>query len=163
MKVDVAITNVEHSERELAKRLRVVGERHAADHDIYHLSHTLARRCGEHLQSLRPVVEPYGVDVGDPNDESSSPGLIEEMRHTASELLGRREASGMILLRDLRDLYITAQQAEIDWVVLIQAAKAARDPDLLQAATHCHEETETVGKWLRTRLKQAAPQVLVAG
>ena len=48
-------------------------------------------------------------------------------------------------------------------MVLLQAAKARRDADLIQVVTRCHEQTEMCGKWLRTRIKEAAPQVYAAG
>jgi hypothetical protein len=92
-----------------------------------------------------------------------SPGLLETARHKAAEVLGRSETPGLLLLRDLRDVYLGAQAAEIAWTILIQAAKARRDTDLLTIATRCHTETETCGKWLRTRIKETSPQVLATG
>ncbi|MFL5982405.1 MAG: hypothetical protein ACJ74R_11935, partial [Gaiellaceae bacterium] len=71
--------------------------------------------------------------------------------------------SGLLLLRDLRNLYLSAQEAEIAWVILAQAAQAVRDRELLQTVSLCHEEAEARGKWLRTRIKEAAPQVLATG
>ena len=90
-------------------------------------------------------------------------GLLETVRRKSSELLGRSEASGLLLLADLRSLYLSAQEAEITWVILLQAAKAVRDRDLLETATSCQHEAETRGKWLRTRIKEASPQVLATG
>ena len=55
------------------------------------------------------------------------------------------------------------QEAEIAWVILAQAAQAARDRELLSLVAECHEQAEVRGKWLRTRIKESAPQVLVAG
>ena len=55
------------------------------------------------------------------------------------------------------------QEAEIAWVILAQAAQAVRDHELLQVASLCHEEAEARGKWLRTRIKESAPQVLATG
>ena len=162
MKLDKAIADVQEAESDLAKELRVVGERHATEHDLYHLGHTLARQCGEHLERLAPFAERYGADVPD-DAVAESPGLLETMRRKSAELLGRSERSGLLLLRDLRNLYLTAQEAEIAWVILAQAAQAARDRELLQVVSLCHEEAEARGKWLRTRIKQSAPQVLATG
>jgi hypothetical protein len=94
---------------------------------------------------------------------TESPGILEALRRTSSHLVGRSAASGLLLLRDLRNLYLTAQEAEIAWVILVQAARAVRDRDLLAVATECHEEAETRGKWLRTRIKETCPQVLATG
>jgi len=94
---------------------------------------------------------------------ADSTGVVETVRRRSGDLLGRSKASGLLLLKDLRALYLSVQAAEIAWVILVQAAKAARDSELLDTASSCHQEAETRGKWLRTRIKEASPQVLVAG
>ncbi len=66
----------------------------------------------------------------------------------------------MVLLLDLRDAYLTARNAEIAWVTLLQTAKAARHVGREEVASSCREEAESTAKWLRTRIKQSAPQVL---
>jgi len=71
--------------------------------------------------------------------------------------------SGLLLLRDLRELYLCAQEAEISWIIFQQAAKAARDLELLAVVSECHSQTETCAKWVRTRIKETAPQVLATG
>ena len=162
MKLDKAIEDVQEAEVQLAKRLRSVGERHALEADLYHLGHTLARRCAEHLRELAPFAERYGATPATGQvDESSA--VLEALRHKSAELLGRTELSGLLLLRDLRDLYLDTQNAEITWVILLQAARAVRDRELLTVTSACHEEAETRGKWVRTRIKEAAPQVMAAG
>ena len=40
-------------------------------------------------------------------------------------------------------------------------APGTRDTDLLEVAEHCQEEASGQLSWLRTRMKQAAPQALV--
>ncbi len=161
MKLAVAIREVQDAEADLAKELRTIGERHAVEHDLYHLGHTLARQCADHLERLAPFAERYGASAAEAPAES--PSALETLRRKSAELLGRSELSGMLLLRDLRNLYLSAQEAEIAWVILAQAAQAARDRELLQVVSLCHEEAEARGKWLRTRIKESAPQVLVAG
>lgn len=162
MKLDKAITQVEQAEEELARELRAVGERHAVDHDLYHLGHTLARQCAEHLELLAPFAARYGARPGD-RAVAESPRLLETLRRKSAELLGRSEAARMLLLRDLRTLYLAAQEAELAWVILAQAAQAARDRELLHVVTRCHEEAEMRGMWLRTRIRESAPQILASG
>jgi hypothetical protein len=162
MNMNKAIEDVHDAEAELAKRLRVTGERHASEADIYHLGHTLARHCADHLRALAPAAERYGAKPA-PGDLDTSPGLLETLRRKGAEVVGRSEAAGLLLMADLRELYLAAQQAEITWAVLLQAAKARRDAELIKLVTHCQEETEVCGKWLRTRIKEAAPQVYATG
>lgn len=61
MKLDKAISNVQDAESDLARQLQAIGERHATEHDLYHLGHTLARQCADHLTSLAPFSERYGT------------------------------------------------------------------------------------------------------
>lgn len=162
MKLHRTIEDVQEAEAELARGLRAAGERHAAEHDLYHLSHTLAKQCAEHIERLSPFAERYGASSED-GRVAESAGVLESLRRKSAELLGRSESAGLLLLRDLRDLYLTAQAAEIAWVILSQAAKAVRDRELLDTVSSCHQEAETRGKWLRTRIKETAPQVLASG
>jgi hypothetical protein len=162
VKLDKAISDVQDAESDLAKELRSIGERHAVEHDLYHLGHTLANQCSDHLEHLAPFATRYGAKPRE-DGVAESPNLLETLRHKSAELLGRSEISGLLLLRDLRNLYLSAQEAEIAWVILAQAAQAVRDRELLQTVSLCHEEAEARGKWLRTRIKEAAPQVLATG
>jgi hypothetical protein len=65
------------------------------------------------------------------------------------------------LLRDLQDLYLMASECDICWTVIGQAAQGARDRGLLDVVRRCEGETAGQRNWLRTRMKQAAPQALV--
>jgi hypothetical protein len=67
------------------------------------------------------------------------------------------------LLEDLRILNLGTQQTAITWLMAAQAAKAARDEQLLVIATGCHSETEIQAKWFTTRIKTGAPRALVVG
>lgn len=161
MKLDHAFELVQDAESDLADELRRIGERHAADSDIYHVAHLLASRCTQQLDLLAPHAERYGAPAR--VESRGSPAVVERVRRLGSELLGRHEVSGMLLLADLRDLYLVAHRAELAWVILLQAALAARDAELVAAARRGGEEAERRWKWLRTRIKEAAPQALVAG
>ena len=161
MKLGLALKQVQHAESDLAAELLKVGDRHAVDQEIHHTAHRLAEGCATLVDRLQPFAGRYDTELGDV--DADSPGLLERMREKSGELLGRTPASGMLLLRDLRELWLTAQAAEIAWVILAQGAQAARDADLLAVATAGHDEAEVRGKWIRTHIKQAAPQVLVAG
>jgi hypothetical protein len=159
MKLGKAIEAVCDAEAELADQLRTAGERHAAEHDLYHLGHTLARICAEHVRRLEPFAERYGAKTDPGAIEESSTGMLEALRHKTAELLGRSETTGLLLMHDLRQLYLTAQATEIAWTILVQATRAARDGELLEVAAECQNEAELCGKWARTRIKESAAQV----
>jgi hypothetical protein len=160
MKLGKAVELVLESEEDLAEKLAKLAGRHANEHDVYHLGHTLAERSREHLAKLRPFAEDLGVDTPDLEAGAETRGPVDALRRVAGTVLGRSEVTGMLLLLDLRDAYLNAQGAEINWVILLQTAKAARHVDLERVATQCHEEAEGTGKWLRTRIKETTPQVL---
>jgi hypothetical protein len=162
MKLDRLIEDVYDHETTLAKQLRKTAERHAADHDIYHLGHSQARACAQRMEQLGPHAERHGVTPPEA-PTSTSPTLVEGMRHATADLLGRAKPTGQLLVADLRKLYLAAQATELAWVILAQSAQAARDAALLAAASTGKDGTTVCAKWLRTRIKEAAPQVYAAG
>ncbi|MND00272.1 hypothetical protein D3C83_188240 [compost metagenome] len=55
-----------------------------------------------------------------------------------------------------------ATEVDISWLVVLQAAQGARDKALLEIVTECDRETGIQLLWLKSRIKQAAPQALLA-
>jgi hypothetical protein len=47
------------------------------------------------------------------------------------------------------------------WTVIGQAAQGVRDRELLDVVNSCENETANQLKWIRTRMKVAAPQALI--
>jgi Antibiotic biosynthesis monooxygenase len=99
--------------------------------------------------ALGPFVDRYGEDAPDQPDRLHS------------VLFGGTRSGGLSLLRDLHDLYLMACQCEITWTLVGQAAQGARDRDLLAVVAGCEGETAAQVAWLRSRMKEAAQQVLV--
>lgn len=161
MKVNHAIDRVVEAERALAGRLERLAGRHAAEHDIYQLGRAQATKAAQRAGRLENAAREYGADVPDP--DLPREGVVDALRREASELMGRSSATGLLLLDDLQETYLAAQRAEIAWTVLMQAAKARRDAELVSTVTSAHEECEVTAKWLRTRIKVAAPQILAVG
>jgi hypothetical protein len=160
MKIGAAIQELAASERELADRLTAVGERHRTEHDVYHVTTTLARIEQGHIDALARHAARYDVELDAGGDGPASSKLVQAAREKTAELLGRRTEPGLLLLRDLRELHVLAAGVSLDWVALGQGAQAAIDTELLAAVTHCHSETLRTLKWTTGRLKEAAPQAL---
>jgi hypothetical protein len=133
----------------LADAFREVAAAHADEPDIAHLCDQQAAVCDAHAERLRPFAERYHEDAPD------------EPERLHSELFRGPRGGGLGLLRDLQDLYLMAAECDIAWTVVGQAAYGARDTDLLEVVSRCEKETAIQLKWLRTRMKQAAPQALV--
>jgi hypothetical protein len=158
MKIDHAIDTVIKAEQNLADYLEQIAGRHAVEHDVYHLAHSQAHKAVVRARSLTDLAQRYGADQ--PRQRDPDPGVIDTLRRQASQLVGRSDLPGVVFLADLQEAYLKAQEAEIAWVVLLQGAKARRDSELVEAATTAHEGCEKTAKWLRTRIKVAAPQIL---
>ncbi|WP_169983296.1 MULTISPECIES: hypothetical protein [unclassified Microbispora] len=90
--------------------------------------------------------------------EGADPGTARRPRVTPGR--GGGDGGGLVLLRDLHGLYLLATECDLSWSVLAQAARGLRDDDLLDLTRHCAPETAVHLLWLRTRMSQAAPQVL---
>jgi hypothetical protein len=162
VKLALAIKEVARAEEELAQELLEVGERHRTDHDVYHLTRQLSRWSQGHVAALEKQAERYGdgVDADDTGRESAGP--LSAIREKTAELLGRRPAAGILLLRDLRHVHLLAAEASLNWTLLGQAAQAAKDAELLECVELCHPETLRTMRWSLTKLKVAAPQVLTS-
>jgi hypothetical protein len=137
------------AEGNLATAYREVGEGHADEVDVFHLTRRLAEECDRHAEQLEPFARRYGDDAPEAPER-----LHAELFH------GSREGP-LGLLRDLHDLYLMASECDLVWTLVGQAAQGARDEDLLAVVERCDEETAMQRLWLMTRMKQAAPQALV--
>ncbi len=133
----------------LAQAFREVAEGHAEEPDVEHLCEKLARQCDGHAEQLQPYVDSYGEEAP------------EEPERLHSEIFQGTREGGLGLLRDLQDLYLMAAECDITWTMVGQAAQGLRDHELFAVVQRCEGETAIQLKWLRTRMKQAAPQALV--
>lgn len=139
------------AEETLARSYRQVANGHGAEPDVHFLCLTLAGQCDEHQRLLEPVVERYGEDTS-----------ANEPERLHAEAMSQTRSGPVGLLRDLQDLYLLASLVDVTWTMVKQAASALRDEELLSVVAQCDSQTSTQLKWLQTRLKQAAPQALVA-
>src|SRR5215208_4576264 len=137
------------TELDLAEGYRKVGEGHPQEADVYHLTHTLAKQCESHAEKLKPFVDRYGEE---------KPEEPERLYH---ELFEQTRRGSLGLLRDMQDLYLMAIACDISWTMIGQAAQGVGDRELLETVNACEGQTATQIKWLKTRMKQAAPQALL--
>ena len=134
---------------DLAEGFRKVANGHAEEVDVYHVCNTLARQCDAHAEKLKPFVDRYG-EQRDEEPERLYYDLFDETRN-----------GSFGLLRDLQDLYVMANFSDITWTMVGQAAQGVRDRELLETVDSFEEQTTTQVKWLKTRMKEAAPQTLL--
>ena len=138
------------AEQHLEEALLSVAEHHRDEPDIEQTSKMLAGWSHGHLEQLAPIIARYRE-----HREEEPAKLHHALFH------GPRKG-GVGLLRDLQDLWLLANEVCICWTVISQAAKALHDQELLETCERCCAQTTRQQAWLLTRIKQAAPQALVA-
>lgn len=168
MKIGIALRELHESETELGRTLVHVAERHRVDHELFHLGRDLAEWSGQHVREIARVAEHYGEHldpapgVGLEPPESHAPGLVDWFHEKGSELTGRSSSPGLLMLRDLRDVYLKASGVYVDWEMLGQAAQAIQHDDLLAVSQRCRQQTLRQLKWANAKIKESSTQVLAS-
>ena len=137
------------SQTNLADAFREVGQAHLDEPDVFHIDR-LAEQCDQHAQDLWPFAQRYS------EDEAAG-----RARPAALELFRGPRSGGLALLRDLHDLYLMAAECDMAWTLVGQAAQGIRDRELFDVVQRYEGETATQMRWLRTRMKHAAPQAVI--
>ncbi len=137
---------LDNAERSLADAFRLVATNDSVEPDVARTCEGLAAASDRHVDRLVPVVRRYGERDG---VESRAMGLENARPGSAG------------LLRDLLDVYALAAFVDLTWTVVAHAARGLRDSALLDVAESCEQETDRQLVWLRARVKQTAPHVLI--
>jgi len=156
MKIGLVLEELHRSENDLAHELLQAADRHKVDHEIYHVGRDLAVWSQRHVREIAEIAERYGQQ---PKGEST---LAAKVVDKGSELMGRAKFPGLLLLRDLRGLYLKAAGVSTDWEMLAQAAQGIKHTDLLEVCQRCHPETVRQMRWANGKLKESSTQVLVS-
>jgi hypothetical protein len=132
-----------------AEAFRQVADAHRDEPDVEDTCRLLAVLTDRQAAALHPFVERYGEQAED------------EPERLHSELFSGTREGPLALLRDLQDLYLMTNECDIAWTLIGQAAQGLRDDELTATVAECEGVTHRQVAWLRSRMKQAAPQVLV--
>lgn len=160
MKLGPVLHELHHAEVRLGRQLLVVSERHRVDHEIHYLARDLAAWSREHLRRMAEVAPDYGVDL-DPEPQLES-GAAARVREKGAELLGRLQSPELLMLEDLRSVYVDASGVQMDWLLIAQAAQGVRHMRLLGVAEQCQPETKRQATWAQAQLKSHATQILLS-
>ena len=160
MKIDLALEELYQSEYDLAGQLLALSDRHSADHEIFHVARDLAVWSQDHVREIARIGRKYGLDLDE--EPQSDPTLLQRARQGIADRLGRRSAPALLLLRDLRSVYMDAAGVSVDWELVGQAAQGVRDRELLAVTESCHPQTLRQSKWANSQLKEKATQILVS-
>lgn len=157
--MQAAFRSVHESSADLIQDLRNLAQRHAADHEVFHVANRLADICDGHLALLAENAGRYGEDLS-ADEFAPFQGLLGALRRRSGEAMARSDKSAVLLLRDLRHLYVVASECNIAWTILGQGAKAARDGALIEVVYPCQQDIGRTVHWIESRIKETAPQVL---
>jgi hypothetical protein len=155
-----AIEQLHDAELDLAAAFDAAADRHPLDADMHLHGRTLAARAREHAALLHPHVERLGGDVASERGTGPLARALAAARELAGKGLGHDERAGALLLHDLRDLHRLAGEVEVAWWIVRQGALVHRDEALHELFESCHEEAWNHLRWLKTKIKETAPQVL---
>jgi hypothetical protein len=67
----------------------------------------------------------------------------------------------LVMVRDLREVYLRASSVLTDWEMIGQAAQAIVHDDLLALATACQADTKRQATWANSKIKESSTQALV--
>jgi hypothetical protein len=160
VKIDLALEELHRSENDLAGQLLTISDRHKADHEVFHVARDLAVWSQDHVRLIAGIGRKYGLEL-DP-EPAGDPTLPQKLRQGMADRLGRRSAPALLLLRDLRSVYIDASGVSVDWEMIAQAAQGVRDRELLDVTSRCHPDTLRQSKWANAQIKEKATQILVS-
>jgi hypothetical protein len=160
MKIDLALDELHRSENDLAGQLLAMSDRHKADHEIFHLARDLAVWSQDHVRAIARIGREYGLAL----DEApvGDPSVLHKVAQEVAGRLHHRSAPALLLLRDLRSVYMDASGVSVDWELLAQAAQGVRDTELLDVVQKCHPQTLRQARWANAQLKEKATQILVS-
>lgn len=143
------INLVHRTEEDLVKAFKTVADAHGDEVDVYQTCMLLSSWSLKLANDLEKFAKQY-KEKGD-----------DEPDRLTAVLLQKPRKGSMALLRDLHDIYLIATEVDICCTILKQAATGLRDEELLAACEETARQTKRQLSWLLTRMKSAAPQILI--
>ncbi|MDB4985967.1 MAG: molybdopterin oxidoreductase [Myxococcaceae bacterium] len=137
------------SEARLVKAFAQVRDTHTQTPDIHGECLLFEGWSQRACEQLHHFIERYG------EREHGEPERLDRA------LLVQRRETGFDLVRDLHDLFLLVNESMISAAILVQAATAKHDSELLKVVQEIEQHNERQRRWLFARARQAAPQALL--
>lgn len=144
------LTALQRCEKSLADGFSAVAAQHSDEPEIHGTAPLLASWSLEHVDRLEAAIAAFG----------KKPPLDPKLLLSAVFGGPRKGATG--LLNDLLELAMLAGEAQLLWALAGQGARVLRAEYLLELCTTLPVQTDRQKIWLETRIKSAAPQLLIA-
>jgi hypothetical protein len=154
--LEYALHRVHAGEQRLVGQLLRMADKHRDEHEVHHVCLDLAGWSRLNLAALAEVADSYDVSLAAEADE---PGTVRHLLDALAARVPGRPAA-LVLLEDLRDLYLSASETSLAWEMLAQHAQARRERDLLELTSRCHPQTLRQLRWCNTMIKTLSPQAL---
>jgi hypothetical protein len=156
--LEYALHRVHHGENEVVQHLTRLSARHEREAEVHHVATDLAGWSALNIARLADAAESYEVSLP---REPDRPGPVRHAVDSVAAVADGR-APALVLLEDLRDIYLVTGETSLAWEMLAQHAQARRERDLLQVTAECHPQTLRQLRWANSMIKTLSPQALAA-
>jgi hypothetical protein len=143
------IDMVQRTGEDLSKGFRMVAKQHGDEPDVEETCLLLASWVDDLVEKVKPFAAKYGENKNKEPDRLMN-ALFKEPRK-----------GGMGLLRDLQDLWLMSDEAQVCSIILRQAASGLHDKELIEVCDEIEATAKRQASWLLTRMKAAATQSLI--
>ncbi|HUP12150.1 MAG TPA: hypothetical protein VM187_08065 [Niastella sp.] len=137
------------SQQDMVQAFMKVAKHHVAEPDIPATCKLMEKWSNRLVEKIKPFVQKYG------EEKNSEPDRL--LRNLFKEPC----RGSMGLLRDLHDLWLMANEAEVSSIVLQQTAFGLRDKELIGVCDEINIYAKRALTWLLTRMKSIATQTLI--
>ncbi|WP_323097452.1 hypothetical protein [Intrasporangium sp. YIM S08009] len=159
MRIGIVLADLHHDENELARALLRLSDEHRADHEVHYVARDLAEWSSGHVREIARIASQFDQQLDPVPDES--PTLVEHARMWMSERAGRSDATELVMVRALRDVYLRASSVLADWEMVGQAAQAIVHDELMDLAARCGGQAKRQAHWANAKIKESSTQALV--
>ena len=159
MRIGTVLADLHHDENELARALLRLSDEHRADHEVHWAGRDLAEWSKGHVREIARIATRFGEQLDPVPDDS--PTLVEHARMWMSERAGRSDATELVMVRALRDVFLRASSVLADWEMIGQAAQTIVDDELMDLAARCGAQAKRQAHWANAKIKESSTQALV--
>lgn len=148
------LVDLHDGESELAALCQEVANRHGDDRDLRDECRRPAEAAAQNVTRLAELGRDRGLRL-DPDTERGGP--LAGLRDRAARLLGGGDDQiELMLVNDMRRIYLTASAVDLDWRLLDEIGRTLPDGKLSDVAAECRPRTER-------QVTTARAQVLARG
>jgi hypothetical protein len=151
-----AIEHLSAAENDLAAALRQLADMVGASRDLCEGAEQLGSQAEGRAEALRSWAERFPTAGG-----ARPVALWQSLRDEIPRNGGVTSDPGLALLRDLRRVYLMAQECSLGWMMVESAALSSRERQLLDLVSAGRAAVSKAVRWIEEQIEQTSPEVLV--